>query len=96
MREFLTRIAVKVIVSVLKNEIMDCIYSLQVCEGQEAGIEAPVHSVNSVYNSVNNNTVLLVHASNAFNSLNREVFFHNILYIFRAIFVFVENFYNSP
>lgn len=96
MREFLTRIAVKVIVSVLKNEIMDCIYSLQVCEGQEAGKEAPVHSVNSVYNSVNNNTVLLVHASNAFNSLNREVFFHNILYIFRAIFVFVENFYNSP
>ena len=38
--EVLKRIAGKVIVSVFKNSVIDCTGSLQVCVGQEAGIEA--------------------------------------------------------
>ena len=38
---------------------------------------------------------MLVDASNAFNSLNREVFLHNLSHICPAIFVFVKNCYNS-
>ena len=49
-----------------------------------------------MYNDENNNAVLLVDASNAFNSLNCEVFLHNISYICPAISVFVKNCYNSP
>ena len=96
MGEVLRRIAGKVIVSVLKNDVIDCTGSLQVCAGQEAEIEAAVHAPNSMYNDENNDTVLLVDASNAFNPLNREVFFHNISYIGPAISVFVKNCYNSP
>ena len=96
MGEVLRRIAGKVIVSVLKNDVIDCTGSLQVCAGQEAGIEAAVHALNSMYNDENNDAVLLVDTSNAFNSLNREVFLHNISYICPAISVFVKNCYNSP
>ena len=39
------------------------------CAGQEAGIEVAVHSLNSVYNNENDDDVLLVDASNAFNKL---------------------------
>ena len=95
-REVLRRIAGKVIVSVLKNDIIDCTGSLQVCASQEAGIEAAVHALNSTYNDENNDAVLLVDASNAFNSLNRDVFLHNISYICPAISVFIKNCYNSP
>ena len=94
--EVLRRIAGKVIVSVLKNDVIDCTGSLQVCAGQEAGIEAPVHSLNSMYNDENNVAVLLVDASNAFTSLNREVFLHNISYICPTISAFIKNCYNSP
>ena len=46
---------------------------------QEAEIEAAVHSVNLLlYNDENTDAVVLVDASNAFNSLNREVLLHII------------------
>ena len=38
---------------------------------------------------------MLVDASNAFNSLNREVFLHNLSHICPGIFAFVKNCYNS-
>ena len=89
----LRRIAREVIVSVLKNDANDCAGSLQVCAGQEAGIEAVVHSLNSLYNDENTDAVFLVDAGNAFNSLEREVFLQNISYICLAISVFVKNCY---
>ena len=64
--EVLRRIARKVIVSILKNDVIDCTGSLKVCVGEEAGIEAAVHSLNSRYNDENNDAVLLVDAGNAF------------------------------
>ena len=81
MGEVLRKIAGKVIVPVLKNDIIDCTGPLQVFEGQETGIEAAVHSLSSMYNDKNNDVVLLVDASNASNSLNHEVFLHDICYI---------------
>ena len=88
--EVLRRIAGKVILSVLKNDVIDCTGSLQECAGQEAGIEAAAHALNSLYNDENNDAVLLLDASNALNSLNREVFLHSISYICPAISVFVK------
>ena len=85
----LRKVAGKVIVSVLKNEVIDYIVSFQVYAGQELGIEAALHSLNSMCNNENNDAVLLVDASDAFNSLNRNLFLHNISYICAAISVFV-------
>ena len=92
----LRRIAGKVIVSVLKNDIIDSTGSLQVCASQEAGIEAAVYSLNLLHNDENTDAELLVDDNNAFNSLPCEVFLHNISYICPAISIFVKNCYNSP
>ena len=45
--------------------------SNQLCGGQIAGIESAVHSAREQFNHENSEAMLLVDASNAFNSLNR-------------------------
>ena len=61
--EVLRRIACKVIVSVMKEDVINC-------KRQEADIEATVHSVNMMYEDENTDAILLVDSSYAFNSLN--------------------------
>ena len=52
--EVLRRITGKVKVPVLKNDVIDRTGSLQVCTGQEAGIEAPICSLNSLLPVISN------------------------------------------
>ena len=47
--EVLRRVAGKVIVSVLKEDVIKCFGTLQVCAGPEACIEAAIHSMNTMY-----------------------------------------------
>ena len=54
---------------------------LQVSVGQEVGIEAAIHSMNMMYKDEKTNAILLVDASNVFNSLDRQSFLHNISYL---------------
>ena len=79
--KFESRIVGKVIVSVLKENIIKCTGTLQVFAGQEAGIEAAIHSTNMMYEDENTDGILLVNASNAFNSLNRQSCLHDINYL---------------
>ena len=76
--EVLRRIAGKVAVSFLKEEIIKCTGTLQVCAGQEGGTEAAIHSMNMMYEDENTDVVQLVDTINAFNSLNRQSFLHNV------------------
>ena len=66
--EVARRIISKAILFVIKGHIQDSAGSRQLCGGQIAGIEAAVHSVRKLIGS---EAILLVNASNAFNSLNR-------------------------
>ena len=50
---------------------MDAAGSLQLCAGQDAGCEAAVHAMREIYDDEATEGILLVDASNAFNSLNR-------------------------
>ena len=70
--EVLQRIASKVIVSVLKEDIIKCTGTLQVCSGQEADIEVAIHSNAMMYEDENTAAILLVDASNAFNLFYRQ------------------------
>ena len=63
---------------------------------REAGIEEAVHSLTSICNDENNDSVLLVNASNVLNFLNHEIFPHSISFICPTIFVFIKICYNSP
>ena len=71
--EVLRRITGKV-VSVLKEDVIKCTGTLQVCNGQDTRIEAAIHSMNMMYEDENIDAILLVDVRNAFNSLNRQYF----------------------
>ena len=94
--EILRRIIGKAVVAATKSDIVSSVGSLQVCAGHEAGCEAIVHAMRSIYNEEETEAVLLVDASNAFNSVNREAFLHNVSVICPSIATFVHNCYAAP
>ena len=93
--EVLRRIIGKTITAITKEEIKASVGSLQVCAGHEAGCEALVHAMKHIFeNEESAEAVLLVDASNAFNSVNRKLFLHNINVICPVIATFVKNCYS--
>ena len=75
--EVLRCIIGKTIMCTLKQDVCNSVDNLQTCGGQQAGVEAVMHAMHNVYNEDNCEAILLVDATNAFNSLNREVALRN-------------------
>ena len=92
--QVLHRIAGKVVVTHFRTEIVTSVGSLQVCAAQEASCESIRHAMHAIYEDETCEAVLLVHASNAFNSINRNVFLHNVTNICPAIAIYVKNCYS--
>ena len=65
----LRRIVSKSVTRLLKKDIQMASGSLQTCSGIEAGIEAAIHSMRTIFNEAESEAMLLVNATNAFNSL---------------------------
>ena len=63
--------------------------------GQQAGCEAAVHAMSSLYDSQTTEAILLVDANNAFNSLNREVALRNIQHLCPSLSVVLINTYRE-
>ena len=82
--EVLHRIACKVTVSVLKEDVIKCTGTLKVCAGLEAGIEAAIHSMNMMYEDEGTDAILLVDERNEFNSLNRQSFLRKFFMPFNS------------
>jgi len=72
------RIISKAVLSVIRDDIQQAAESIQLCAGQIAGTEAAVHAMNIAFSAEDSEAVLLVDASNAFNSLNRQAALLNI------------------
>ena len=70
--EVLRRIIGKAITRLLKPDIVEATGSLQTCSGVESGIEAAVHAMALKFDDPKTQGIMLVDASNAFNSLHRE------------------------
>ena len=79
--ETVRRIIAKAVLSVLKGDIREAAGSSQLCAGQLSGCEAAVHSVQTLFGSPDTEAVMLVDATNAFNSLNRQATLHNIQHL---------------
>ena len=75
--EIVRRIIAKAVLFVTKGDIQEAAGSRQLCAGQIAGTEAAIHAMRSIYSNEDTKAVLLVDASNAFNSLNRQVGLRN-------------------
>ena len=76
--EVLRRIIGKSISWVLRDEIQEAAGPLQVATGLNAGAEAAIHAMRTIFTQDSTEAVILIDASNAFNSLNRRVALHNI------------------
>ena len=74
--EVLRRIIGKCAMDIAKEDVQKAVGNLQVCAGQHAG--AAIYAMRELYNDKECEAVLLVEASNAFNTLNREAMMHNI------------------
>ena len=68
----------KAVLMVTRSDIQEAAGSLQLCAGQISGIEAAVHAVDALFQRDETEAILLVDASNAFNSLKRLSALHNI------------------
>ena len=79
---------------VIGPEIQSVAGTVQLCVRQRSVCEAAVHAMKKLY-SGDSEGVLLVDASNAFNSLNRRVMLHNIQRLCRAFATCVINYYRS-
>ena len=72
------RIIAKAVLRIIWGDIVEAAGPLQACAGQEGGCEAAVHAMRHIFQSPESEAVLLVDATNAFNSLNRQAALHNI------------------
>ncbi len=93
--ETLRRIIGKGIMRVVGPDIQAVAGTAQLCARQKSGCETAVHAMHQLF-AGDIEGVLLVDASNAFNSLNRQVMLHNIQVLCPAFATCVINYYRSP
>ena len=94
--EVVRRINTKAVISITRLDILEAVGSHQLCAGHIAGVEAAIHAIRSSFSSDSVEGVLLVDASNAFNSLNRSVALHNIQHVCPILAPFLINSYRNP
>ena len=93
--ESLRRIIRKDVDLAIKEEVISSVKSLQVCAGHEAGCEAAIHAMDSMFKDENTDAALLIDAKNAFNLVNREAFIRNFKITFLTFAKTVSNCYSS-
>ena len=93
--ETLRRIIGKAIMWILKFDIQDAGGSLQVANGLSGGAEAAIHAMREIFESEETDGIILVDASNAFNSINRQAALHNIRVILPQFSTILINTYRT-
>jgi len=77
--------------SVVKQDIVNSSCKVQMCSGQSSGSEAAIHAMRDLFEEEESETVLLVDAANAFNSIDRNAFLHNINILSNVCEVLLQN-----
>ena len=94
--EVLRRIIGKAVVAEIKPELVEAAGCLQLCAGQASGCEAAAHAMRDIFGEEETDGVLLIDATNAFNTLNRNALLHNIRYLCPSLSTYVRNVYGCP
>ena len=94
--EVLRRIIGKAIMKVLKEDIVQASGTLQTCAGIDSGIEAAVHSMATAFQNESAQAILLVDASNAFNSMNRVRALQTVKDLCPTFHQYLSNTYQTP
>ena len=94
--EAMRRILGKAILRLTNQDIKEAVGSLQLCAGQENGIEAAIHAMHDVFQDEETEGILLADALNAFNRLNRAVCLRNVQHLCPSLAPTVINSYRQP
>ena len=90
------RIVGKCISWILRKDIQQAAGPLQTATGLQGGAEAAIHSMKLIFENEGTDGVILVDASNAFNSLNRNAALHNIRILCPQFSTILINTYRLP
>ena len=91
--EILRRIVSKAAMNLIADDVLESAGCVQICAGHKGGAEAAVHAVRKLFEDNDDDAVLLIDASNAFNSLNRKTALHNISILCPVMHIFACNLY---
>ena len=94
--ECLRRLVGKVVVQSIKMDILRVVGKQQLCVSHVAGCEAAIHTLTNIFERDDCEAILFVDASNAFNSINRQVALHNVQKIFPLLAPMIINTYRIP
>ena len=94
--EVVRRIIGKAILWCVPSSIQQSAGCLQLCGGQQWGIEAAIHAMRVAFEAEDAEGVLFADASNAFNRLNRAVCLHNNRFVCPTLAAAVINSYLTP
>ena len=79
------RILAKAVLRIVGRDVEEAAGPLQVCAGQDGGCEPAVHAMRRIFHHSDTEGVLLVDATNAFNTINRQAALQNISIICPSI-----------
>ena len=79
-----------------KQDVLKTAGSLQVCDWQEAGAEAAMHTVYDICKDHITEAVLLIDAENALNTINKKAMLLNISVKCPIIFMYISHCYYKP
>ena len=80
---------------ITKWDLQEIAGSAQLCAGQVAGIEAAIHAMRETFLDSDTEAILLVDASNVFNSLNRKATLLNIKHTCPTLATVLINIYRN-
>ena len=82
--------------NVMKNNLQVGVGKLQLCGRHLAGCEVGVHALVDLFDDDETEGVVQVDASNAFNSINRNILLHNAKIICPQFGTYIRNSYCTP
>ena len=80
----------------MKEDIQKSAGPLQVATGLQSGAESAIHAMKSIFDNDDTEAIILVDASNAFNSLNRRAVLHNVRILCPQFSFILMNTYRIP
>ena len=90
------RISGKLVMAIVKDDVIASGSRVQMCSGQKGGSEAAIHAMRTAFESEAAEAVILVDAANAFNNINRKSLLHNIQVLCPIFSTYVTNCYRVP